>query len=435
MSTAMPSTSFSKGRAPIPGSVPQSTPGNLPPASGTGRVRGTATVGGPRYPEPGSGGRGPGGGSYGGGGGGGGYGGGGGGGGYGGGGGERPAPYRGRRKPRWGRILLVFGLALLLLAGVLAGAGAYYYHKLNSNVAKVDPFSQLTGGRPPKTVEGALNILLLGSDSRDPDSKAAPGEWRTDTMIVMHIPKNHDKAVLISIPRDLYVYIPKSQSNPSLGNTRAKINAAFAWGGLPLAVQTIEGFTGVRMDHVILIDFGGFKQVTDALGGVDLNIEQDVTSIHPPFRHFSKGMNHLGGDEALDYVRQRKQFAEGDFARMRHQQQFLKALMKKATDTGTMTNLPRLKSFLDAVTKAIVVDKDFSLVDMALQFRNIKGENLTFMVSPFSGTQDINGENVVVSDKAKAASLYEAVANDTVDTWVAEHSPSPKPSASGKAGG
>ncbi len=398
MSAVTSSASFARGRATVPGSVPSSVPG-------TGRVRGAATVGGDGPGGRGPGGNGPGGGGP----------------GFGGG----PAPYRGRPRPRWGRIALVFGLALLLLAGVAAGGAALYYHQLNSNVDKVDPFSQLTGGRPPKTVPGALNILMLGSDSRDPDSKAQPGEWRTDTMILMHIPKSHDRAYLISIPRDLYVFIPRSQADPSLGNTRAKINAAFAWGGLPLAVQTMEEFTGVRMDHVVLIDFGGFKQVTDALGGVDLNIEQDVTSIHPPFRHFNKGLNHVNGDEALDYVRQRKQFAEGDFARMRHQQQFLKALMKKATDTGTLTNLPRLKAFLDAVSKAIVVDKDFSLADMALQFRNIKGENMTFMVSPHNGSQIVNGEDVVVSDKAKASSLYDAVSKDTVEAWIAEHSPSP----------
>src|SRR2546423_772016 len=81
-------------------------------------------------------------------------------------------------------------------------------------------------------------------------------------------------------PRDLYVSIPQSPTSPDLGNTKAKINAAFAWGGLPLAVQTVEGYTGVHVDHTVLVDFGGFKEVTDALGGVDLNIDQSITSIH-----------------------------------------------------------------------------------------------------------------------------------------------------------
>jgi anionic cell wall polymer biosynthesis LytR-Cps2A-Psr (LCP) family protein len=161
---------------------------------------------------------------------------------------------------------------------------------------------------------------------------------------------------------------------------------------------------------------------------VDLNIEQDVTSIHAPHRHFKKGVQHLNGEEALDYVRQRKQFPEGDFARMRHQQQFMRALMQKATDTGTLTNPAKLNNFLQAAAKAIKVDKDLSLADMALQFRNIRGNDLTFLVSPHAGTQDINGENVVVSDKAKASALYQAVATDKVADWQAANSPSPKPS-------
>jgi LCP family protein required for cell wall assembly len=397
------------GRATVPGAI-------APPVSGGGRVRGAASVG-PRYGDGGGygpGGRGPGGP--------------GGGGDGGSGGADYPAPRRPRRKPRWGRIALVTALVLVLIGGLAVAVVGIRYYQLNASVSRTDPFSQITGGRPAKTVSGAQNILMLGSDSRDPDNKAQAGEWRTDTIILLHIPASHDKAYLISIPRDLYVFVPKSPTNPKLGNTRAKINAAYAWGGLPLTIQTVEGFTGVRIDHVVLIDFGGFKQVTDALGGVDLNIEQDVKSIHPPYRQFHKGMQHLNGEEALDYVRQRKQFAEGDFARMRHQQQFMRALMQKATDTGTVTNPAKLNNFLQAAAKAMTVDKDLSIADMALQFRNIRGDDLTFMVSPHAGTQDINGENVVVSDKTKATALYQAVAGDHVADWQAANSPSPKPS-------
>jgi LCP family protein required for cell wall assembly len=326
----------------------------------------------------------------------------------------RPGPRR-----RWGRIGLVVAIALALFAGLLAGGGWLYYNRLNASLDRTDQFSQITGDRPDKAVKGALNMLLLGSDSRDPENKAKPGQWRTDTMIVLHVNAAHDKAYLVSIPRDLYVYIPKSKTNPKYGNTKAKINSAFAWGGLPLAVQAIEGYTGVRMDHVLLVDFGGFKQVTDALGGVDLFIEQDVTSIHPPKRHFTKGTHHLNGTEALDYVRQRYQFAEGDFARMRHQQQFMKALMDKAVSSGTLGNPAKLNAFLKSVTAAMTVDKDFSLVDTAVQFRSLRSENLAFMVSPHLGSQTIKGESVVAPDATKATALYQAMKGDTMDTLAA----------------
>jgi LCP family protein required for cell wall assembly len=322
----------------------------------------------------------------------------------------------GRRgpRPRWGRIGLVAGVVLALLIG-----GAFLYvHSLDSRIDRTDPFSQLTGGRPVKTVEGTLNILLVGSDSRDPDTPVdQASRWRADTIILVHIPSDHGKAYLVSIPRDLYVPVPED-AGADCGNRRAKINAAFAWGGLPLAVHTVECFTDVHIDHVMAVDFGGFKEVTDALGGVDLNIEQTITSIHKPHRKFKKGLNHLNGAEALDYVRQRKQFPDGDFARMRHQQQFLRALMDKAASTGTLVNPAKLNAFLRSVTDAVTVDKGFSLVDMAVQFHGLRGENLRFLTSPHNGSQNINGESVVVSDRENALAMYRAITADKMAEWV-----------------
>ena len=319
------------------------------------------------------------------------------------------------------------------MLALLAGGGVYiYYRSLDSGISRDDPFSQLTGGRPAKSVDGALNILLLGSDSRDPDNKGKAGEWRTDTIIVLHIPASHDKAYLISMPRDLYVHIPRSKSNPQYGDTKSKINASFAWGGTPLTVQTVEDYTQVRMDHVVLIDFGGFRDVINALGGIDMNVEQSITSIHPPFRKFTKGPNHFDGDEALDYARQRYQFPDGDFARMRHQQQMMKAIMDKGVSSGTVTSPGKLNAFLKAVTKAITVDRDFSLVDMALQFRNLRSQDLSFLVSPNEGSQMVNGESVVVPDKPKATTLWADVQKDTMADWTAASTASPQPTTTKK---
>jgi LCP family protein required for cell wall assembly len=318
-------------------------------------------------------------------------------------------------------------LALALLGG---GGFAVYAIGLNNEIDRTDPFKDLTQGRPVKTVEGSVNMLLVGSDSRDPDAPLdKASEWRADTIIVMHIPSSHDRAYLVSIPRDLYVPIPENAS-ADCGQRRAKINAAFAWGGLPLAVRTVECFTDVRMDHVVAIDFGGFKEVTDALGGVDLYIERNITSIHKPYRKFKKGKNHLTGAEALDYIRQRKQFPDGDFARMRHQQEFMRALMDKAVSTGTLTNPVKLNNFLKAVTKAVTVDQDLSLVDMALQFGKLRGDNLRFVTSPHNGSQNIGGESVVVSDREKALTMYRAIAADRMTAWAEENIPtSPSPGA------
>ncbi len=310
-----------------------------------------------------------------------------------------------------------------MLVAVIAGAvtlGSYLFvNHLNNDLARVDAFAGLTGGRPPVLVKGAQNILLLGSDSRDPAETSVQPGWRTDTIILMHIDANHAKAYMISIPRDTWVYVPKSPSKPSLGNQYAKINAAFAWGGVPLTVETVERFTGVHIDHAIVIDFAGFAQVTDALGGVNMYIDKTITSIHPPYRVFTKGNHHLSGAQALDYIRQRKQFANGDFARVQHQQEFLKDIMDEATSTGTLTSPTKLSGFLGAISKAIVVDKTFNLASMAVQFHNLRSKDLSFVTSPSSGTGTEAGQSVVLADKAKAASLYEAVSKDGVAGWLA----------------
>jgi LCP family protein required for cell wall assembly len=341
-------------------------------------------------------------------------------------------PYRGRRKPKWGRIALIAGI-LLVVGGLVAAISLYgYANGLDDNLKRTDAFSQITNGRPAKTVDGALNILIVGSDSRDPDTKdGAASAWRADTLMIMHIPADHKSAQLVSIPRDLWVQIPSGNDAPCTSGSRAKINASFAFGGLPRAVRTVECMTDVHLDHVAAIDFGGFKDVTNALGGVDLKVDQSITSIHKPYRKFTKGVMHMNGDQALDWVRQRKQFAQGDFARMRHQQEFLKALMDKAASSGTLANPAKLNAFLKSVTAAVTVDKDFSLTDMAVQFRNLRSDSIKFITSPNSGSQTIGGQSVVISDRTKALALYQAISADKMSEWLTANQSKAPSSATG----
>ncbi|WBB68520.1 LCP family protein [Micromonospora sp. WMMD812] len=330
-----------------------------------------------------------------------------------------------RRRSR--RFLIGVLAALLVLGGGGLVAAGVYGRSLDGNLARTDAFAGIAeSARPTPSVTGAMNVLLLGSDSRDPDKTA---DSRTDTIMLLHLDADHQKAEVISIPRDTWVFVPRSADGRH-GNAMAKINSAYAWGGTPLTVQTVETFTGVHVDHVALVDFAGFAQVVNALGGVDLKIEKTITSIHAPHRTFQKGTRHLDGAAALDYVRQRYQFADGDFSRERHQREFLQALLDRAASVGTLSNPVKLNAFLQAVTKSVTVDEDFDLVNVALELRDLRSDDLTFLGSPSAGTGMKSGQSVVLPDTAKAKALYQAVADDTVQQHLsATATPSPSRSA------
>ncbi|GAA2626274.1 LCP family protein [Dactylosporangium fulvum] len=327
-------------------------------------------------------------------------------------GGSTPTP---KRRRRWRRIALIVAASLaVLLGGALLGT-SLWLRSVASDVKRVDAFDGVPEADRPQKAEsakGAMNFLLLGSDTRDPENKDGS---RTDTIIVLHLNKDHSKAQMISIPRDTWVFIPKSP-NGKYGNTNAKINAAYAWGGVPLMIQTVEKFTGVRLDHVAIVDFSGFKEIVDALGGVEIDVPQSFTSTHSlnpdGKRHFEKGRQTMDGAAALDYARERYAFKDGDFARIQHQQQVIKAILNKAATGGTLSNPARLNSFLHATADAVTVDNTLNLVDMAMELRNLRGDDLAFFTSPTKGTGTVGSESVVFADDDKTKPFYEALRLD-----------------------
>jgi len=322
-----------------------------------------------------------------------------------------PPVKKSRRGRRARTIVLITLLVLALLAGGGLIAGGLYYRSVEGSIDRVDAFNDVPeASRPEKVADDAKNILILGSDSRDPENSTG---GRSDTIILAHLPKGRGSAQLISIPRDLWVNVPKSKDGQH-GGRDAKINAAFAWGGIPLTVQTVEKYTGVRIDHVSIIDFAGFQEIVDALGGVEIDVEQSFTSIHKPHRKFAKGPQTLDGAAALDYARERYAFRDGDFARMRHQQQLIKAVLDKAASGGLLTNPGRLNSFLRATADAVSVDKTMSIFDTATELRHLRSGNLTFLTSPNKGPGQKGSESVVLDDPQKAKALYDAVRRDSV---------------------
>ena len=316
---------------------------------------------------------------------------------------------------RWRRVLLITLLVFALVGGGAIVAGGLYLRSVESGVDRVDAFDQVPEeSRPAKVAQDALNFLILGSDSRDPNNDSGS---RADTIIVAHLPKDRSSAQLISIPRDTWVHVPKSADGQH-GDRDAKINASFAWGGIPLMVQSVEKFTGVRIDHVALIDFAGFKDIVDALGGVEITVDESFTSTHSlnpdGKRHFDKGRQLMDGAATLDYARERYAFKDGDFARIRHQQQVIKAILDKAASGGLLASPTKLNSFVRASADAVSVDKTLSLVNMATDLRHMRSGNLTFLTSPTKGTGRIGSESVVLPDTGKAKVLFDAVRRDAV---------------------
>lgn len=297
--------------------------------------------------------------------------------------------------------LWAIGLAVILTATL--GIGFYAAQRSGSTPEGVprstgpgnQEASQVTSPRASLSVHsGALNLLLLGSDSRDPrapSDRANP--WRADTIAVVHIPPSHDRAVIVFLPRDLWV-------------NGQKVNAAYSRGGAAAMKKVVQGYTGVKIDYVGVVDFGGLQATVNGLGGVDMPIEKTIRSIHRPYRTFKAGTQHLNGAEALDYIRQRKQFARGDFDRIRHQQQFLVAMLKKATTGGHLTKMDRLRIYLSKTRGAVDWYPRIRSLDVAWQLRGIGPDDLEFMTSPNRGTGMIDGQSVVLSDDVAARQLY-----------------------------
>lgn len=310
-----------------------------------------------------------------------------------------------------------FSLAGLIgsIAALGAGTATWVFAKdINEGMNKLFDMDEVPD-RPDKLVDGAINVLVLGTDARDDDE-----DGRSDSSMLMHVDADGQNAYVISIPRDLYVHIPHNE-NADYSDVMAKFNSAYAWGGAALSTQTTESYTGVHIDHIVEINFPGLVQVVDALDGVDMYVEETITSIHGDKRTFEEGWNHLNGEEALDYVRQRYQFADGDYTRMRNQQKLIMAIMDKAASSGVMTSQSTVTDFVESISGALTVDTNFNAVGMGLAFMHLRSDDMVFMTSPNSGTGHEGGESVVYSDDEGAESLYEAVRNDRVDEWVADN--------------
>jgi len=350
-------------------------------------------------------------------------------------------------------VLSMLSVAILLSTG-------YAWQNLKSftdNLTTTDVIADGAGGEKP--ADGAIDILMVGMDSRT-DAKGNPlpqqildelqagasddGGLNTDTLILMHIPNDGKKAVAMSFPRDSYVKIAN-------GYGRHKINSAFSYGmndaaeeltakgGLDAAqitvqskkegaknlIATIQDLTGVTIDHYAEINLVGFYEITKAIGGVDVCLTE-ATQDDFSGADFAAGPQTVEGKAALAFVRQRHGLLRGDLDRVVRQQVFMAGLAKKMLSAGVLSDQTKTKNLINAVTKSIVLDQDWDILNFANQMKSLSGGAMEFQTIP-TGNPELE-----TPEDGQAIEIDEAEVKRFVKSLTEEPKPSGTSSAPAK---
>jgi len=325
--------------------------------------------------------------------------------------------------PGWKKALLVLSILLLLLAGGVTGTGYYLYTRYDHKVSREDLLDDGSAGdqrqREADRKSGALNLLLLGSDSRAtvPGGKSPIGE-RSDTIMLVHIAKNRQKAAIISIPRDSYVTVP---AGGSWKGGKNKINAAFAFGGAKLTAATVRQLTGIPLDGAMIANFESIHELVDAVDGVDVCVPYDVRSTFST-KVWREGCHQMRGDEAEEFMRQRYEVPGGDFGRMYNQQLVVKAVIAKAAKGDLLINPMKFDNLMVTAAEALTVDKSLDLQELALAVRGIRPSRISYATVPYtSASLKTPAGTAVKLDAKQAAAMFAAVRDDTIDQWLIDN--------------
>jgi LCP family protein required for cell wall assembly len=310
---------------------------------------------------------------------------------------------------------VLIGVSVLMV--VVIGAGWWYAATIDRSLTRninrgVELPTDPSSVRPSKEAHetGTLNYVLLGSDSRDPGNE---GNGRSDTMMLVHLNAKRTKAYIVSFPRDMYVNIP--------GYGRNKINAAFAFGGAPLAVRTLENLTGVRMDHVALIDFEGFIRLTQDLHGVTV-INKTAFTSHG--FDYPEGKITIAGEEALWFVRERHQLPGGDLDRAENQRNVIKAIVQKGLSASVISDPAAFTTFLSNAARYMTVDNDLSDTEIKRTAHSLRlsGKDIDLLQAPISGFgTSRDGQSIDIVDTAKMAELSAALKKDKLSQYVEKY--------------
>ena len=334
------------------------------------------------------------------------------------------------RSSRTTRSGLLRGIALFTVCGLGIGAvtGFAIYEKFNENITVVDLPAAAGASRPPVVAakvqlpdgpSGALNVLLLGSDTREGAGNRVGGESAglSDTAMIVHVAANRQWAQAVSIPRDTMVNRPSCARKDGQGldpGGLSMFNTAYVVGGPACTVATVEAASQVRIDHFAVVDFAGFKAMVDAVGGVQICVPKEVNDTVGDIR-LAKGTYVADGETALKYVRERHVLsANGDLGRVKRQQVFLAALATKATSAGTLSDPTKLYALLNAATTSLTTDQSLgsltALAGLAREVDKVGVSQIRFSTIPVR-PYPADPNRVEFSDRA--ATVWNALRTDT----------------------
>lgn len=319
------------------------------------------------------------------------------------------APRRSRR-----RIILI---ALLVLALILAAGGYGFYRHLNSNLTTHEMPTEVQGPEPLKGLPAgaAQNILVIGTDSRQ---KAADcqlggscgddkldGDTNADVQMLVHISADHKEMTVLSIPRDTIVDLPACSGNGKTreAGTQGRINSSLNY-GLDCQLRTVHQLTNLPITHFMMVDFSGVVSLSDAVGGVDVCVDNDVYDTYSHLK-LAKGKHTLQGVAALQFVRTRHGFGDGsDLGRTIGQRLYLSSLQRKLESAGTLLNPSKVYRLAEAGTKALTVDKGLAdvstLAQLATTVGGIPASSTAFVTLP-TGQNPENVNTVVPTEAAQ----------------------------------
>ena len=326
-----------------------------------------------------------------------------------------PTPKRaGRvRPPRRGAAWSILASTALVTAAGVAAASSFSANLIQEFDTNRETIETGIDQTSEAFEDGEMNILVLGSDAREGQSQE---DQRSDTMMLVHIPESRDEMYVMSIMRDLWVEIP------DVG--MSKVNSAQSHGGYPLTIDTVEGLTGAEIDHMVIVDFDGFSDLTSALGGVEVENDMAFSAGQANPSYYPEGTIRLEGTDALRFVRERKAFTDGDYQRVKNQQKFLTGIASQVLDSSTLTNPAKISDMVKSFTPYLTVDESLdaqTLVNYGMSMSKMRASNITSFTIPNAGTGTTpGGASVVWPDEEELASMRSAMEDGTMDEYVQE---------------